>query len=123
MHLEHVNLSLKGWNWGLAKFTANALDFEVDGKPAFEVPLCNVSHSMTGKNEVTLEFHPNDDAPVSLMELRFHIPADANVDDPVQVFIDEKIISIVLVSSGFPAGQLLFGWGRLHQKSSVIHPP
>lgn len=54
---------------------------------AFEIPLNNVSHTTTAKNEVTLEFHQNDDAAVSLMELRFHIPGDpANQDkDNVQV--------------------------------------
>lgn len=86
IEVEQVNMCLKGWNWGLAKFQANAMDFEIDGKPAFEIPLSNVSHSITSKNEVTVEFHPNDDAPVSLMELRFHIPADSNsTEDPVQV--------------------------------------
>ena len=58
----------------------------MSGQNAFEIPLGNVSHSITGKNEVTLEFHQNDDAAVSLMELRFHIPADSNTDtDTVQV--------------------------------------
>ena len=32
---------------------------------------------MTAKNEVTLEFHQNDDAAVSLYEMRFHVPNDA----------------------------------------------
>ena len=41
---------------------------------AFEVPLNNVSHCVTAKNEVTLEFHQNDDAAVSLYEMRFHVP-------------------------------------------------
>ena len=44
---------------------------------AFEVPLNNVSHCVTAKNEVTLEFHQNDDAAVSLYEMRFHVPNDA----------------------------------------------
>lgn len=54
----------------------NALEFDVDNKIGFEVPLSHVSHTTTAKQEVTLEFHPNDDAAVSLMELRFHIPPD-----------------------------------------------
>lgn len=74
--LEKKDMSVKGWNWGLANFTGNALEFEVDNKLAFEVPLSHVSHTTTAKQEVTLEFHPNDDAAVSLMELRFHIPPD-----------------------------------------------
>lgn len=63
------------------------MNFEVDKNLVFEVPLTNVSHTTTSKNEVTLEFHQNDDAAVNLMELRFHVPGDAsNPDnDPVQV--------------------------------------
>ena len=99
--LEQVNMSLKGWNWGLSRFTANALDFEVDGKTAFEIPLGNVSHSLTSKNEVTVEFHPNDDAPVSLMELRFHIPAGAadNEQDPVQDFYRNVIAKADIIQA------------------------
>ena len=52
------------------------MDFEVGKGVAFEVPLGNVSHSVTNKNEVTLEFHQNDDAAVSVTELRFHVPSD-----------------------------------------------
>jgi structure-specific recognition protein 1 len=63
------------------------LEFEVENKLSFEVPLSHVSHTTTAKQEVTLEFHPNDDAAVSLMELRFHIPPDPkdNEKDLVQV--------------------------------------
>lgn len=90
--LEKKDLSIKGWNWGLAKFTANSLEFEVSGQNAFDIPLGNVSHSITGKNEVTLEFHQNDDAAVSLMELRFHIPADSNPEtDSVQEFYNNVV--------------------------------
>lgn len=57
----------------------------MEGLTAFEVPLSNVSQSQASKNEVTIEFHQNDDIPVSLMEKRFHIPSTAtNTDtDPV----------------------------------------
>ena len=46
-----------------------------------------MSHSTTAKNEVTIEFHMNDDAAVSLTEIRFHIPNDPkdNEKDTVQV--------------------------------------
>ena len=67
----------------------NGLNFAVDNNLAFEIPLNNVSHTTTSKNEVTLEFHQNDDAAVSLIELRFHIPTgETNPDkdtDQVQV--------------------------------------
>ena len=46
-----------------------------------------MSHSTTSKNEVTLEFHQNDEAAVSLVEMRFHIPSEQNPEgDPVEVY-------------------------------------
>lgn len=58
----------------------------MEGQTAFEIPLVNVSRSITAKNEVTIEFTPNDDAAVSLVELRFHVPSDTTSDvDPVNV--------------------------------------
>lgn len=50
-------LSLKGWNWGTARFYGSVLSFDVGHHTAFEIPLTNVSQCTTGKNEVTLEFH------------------------------------------------------------------
>ena len=50
-------LSLKGWNWGTAKFNGSVLSFDVGHNTALEVPLNHVSQCTTGKNEVTLEFH------------------------------------------------------------------
>lgn len=65
------------------------LSFEVSDSPAFEVPLASVSQCTTGKNEVTLEFHQNDDAEVSLMEVRFYVPPSTGDDgmDPVEVCV------------------------------------
>jgi len=86
--LEKKDLSVRGWNWGVADFIGSTLDFKVEGLTAFEVPLSNISHSQISKNEVTIEFHLNDDVPVSLMEMRFHIPSNsATTDvDPVAEF-------------------------------------
>uniref|UniRef100_V5IJS3 FACT complex subunit SSRP1 n=1 Tax=Ixodes ricinus TaxID=34613 RepID=V5IJS3_IXORI len=88
MSLGTRDLCLKGWNWGTARFEGSVLSFDIDSKSsAYEIPLGNVSHCTTAKNEVTLEFHQNDDAAVSLMELRFHVPTDPNSDtDPIQAF-------------------------------------
>lgn len=37
--------------------------------------------------KVTLEFHQNDDTPVSLVEMRFHIPMTESAEvDPVEAF-------------------------------------
>lgn len=64
----------------------NSLGFKVDNSLAFEIPLVNVTNSTTAKNEVTIEFHQNDDAAVSLMEVRFHVPPDPDSEkDPVAV--------------------------------------
>ncbi|VDK52223.1 unnamed protein product [Gongylonema pulchrum] len=64
------------------------MEFEVDGKPCFEIPLSNVSNCTAGKSEAALEFHQGDGCPISLMEMRFHIPTDPDADedvDPVEV--------------------------------------
>lgn len=50
-------LSLKGWNWGTAKFNGSVLSFDVGSNSAFEIPLAQVSQCNTGKNEITMEFH------------------------------------------------------------------
>jgi structure-specific recognition protein 1 len=50
-------LSLKGWNWGTAKFKGSVLTFDIGRDAAFDVPLSYVSQCTTGKNEVTLEYH------------------------------------------------------------------
>lgn len=63
------------------------LSFDVNDNTAFEIPLSNVSQCATGKNEVTLEFHQNDDTEVSLMEVRFYVPPSQSDErqDPVEV--------------------------------------
>ncbi|XP_050437170.1 FACT complex subunit Ssrp1 isoform X2 [Adelges cooleyi] len=95
-------LSIKGWNWGSSKFNGAILSFDIGNLTAFEIPLNNVSQCTTGKNEVTLEFHQNDEAPVSLCEMRFHIPTAelAGDQDPVDAFHDQvmKQASVISVS-------------------------
>lgn len=133
-------LSLKGWNWGTAKFNGAVLSFNVGSKTAFEIPLNNVSQCNTGKNEVVLEFHQvynlinytwgqiisflfyaailslnllslnllilikstfqNDDTPVSLMEMRFHIPTSemAGDLDPVDAFHQQVMNKASVIS-------------------------
>lgn len=95
-------LSVKGWNSGTAKFSGAVLSFDIGNHSAFEIPLSYVSQCPTGKNEVTMEFHPNDDAPVSLLEMRFYIPpAELAGDlDPVEAFHKQvmKNASVISVS-------------------------
>lgn len=88
-HVELVekDLCVKGWNWGTVKFGGQLLSFDIGEQPVFEIPLSNVSQCTTGKNEVTLEFHQNDDAEVSLMEVRFYVPpTQEDGVDPVEAF-------------------------------------
>ena len=62
------------------------LQFSVEDKTAFEIPLNQVNKSTKNKNEVTIEFHQSDEAPVSLVEMRFHIPTNQEDEqDPVKV--------------------------------------
>nr|XP_039270254.1 FACT complex subunit SSRP1-like [Styela clava] len=90
--IEQQDMSAKGWNWGDTTFNGYELQFDVDSKRAFEIPLQNVSQCTPGKNEVSLEFHQNDDAELSLMEMRFFVPPSQNDEtDTVQVFSDNVI--------------------------------
>ena len=102
MEMMDRDLSVKGWNWGTANFAGSVLTFEAGKSDAYEIPLPYVNQCNPGKNEVTLEFHQNDDAPVMLCEMRFHIPTNelAGDVDPVEAFKDQvnKKASIVTTS-------------------------
>jgi structure-specific recognition protein 1 len=102
--LEKSDLSIKGWNWGKPNFIGDTLSFEADGKCAFEIPLKNVSNTNISKNEAILQFHQNEDASVSLMEIRFHVPSAGteNDADPAQEFID-KVLSRADIKSASDA--------------------
>lgn len=99
INIPEKELSLRGWNWGTVKFEGSVLDFEVEKKSSFEIPLNHVSQCTTGKNEVTLEFHQNDDAPVNLIEMRFHIPiTETTEDDPVDSFFKNVMDKASVIS-------------------------
>ncbi|GMR42817.1 hypothetical protein PMAYCL1PPCAC_13012, partial [Pristionchus mayeri] len=78
--------SVKGWNYGDARIKGPNLEFSVDGKLAFEVPLQNVNKCIAAKNEATLEFQDNDDAPVALTEMRFFMAEEEQGEDRVEAF-------------------------------------
>ncbi|XP_064417009.1 FACT complex subunit SSRP1 isoform X2 [Latimeria chalumnae] len=85
--LTEKDFCVKGWNWGTVRFGGQLLSFDIGEQSAFELPLSNVSQCTTGKNEVTLEFHQNDDAEVSLMEVRFYVPSTQEDGvEPVEAF-------------------------------------
>ncbi|KAF8882892.1 structure-specific recognition protein-domain-containing protein [Gymnopilus junonius] len=82
--LETIEVSFKGWNWGVADFHGEDLAFMVSDKTSFELPLRHVANSnIAGKTEVSLEFS-NLTAPSKsggsrqvgdeLTEIRFFVP-------------------------------------------------
>ena len=111
--MKEKEFCLKGWNWGVANFVGSSMNFDIDKATAFEVPLSNVSHCTSAKNEVTIEFHQNDDAAVSLMELRFHIPnpADPTADDPVQSFVENVMAKADIIQA---TGDAIVTFSELH---------
>ncbi|XP_041456015.1 FACT complex subunit SSRP1-like isoform X1 [Lytechinus variegatus] len=99
VELQDKELSLKGWNWGTARFEGSELDFHVDKKSAFQLPLGNVCHATTAKNEVILEFHQNDDAEVSLMEMRFYVPSTDSTTDAAGAFLDNVMAKADIIQA------------------------
>ncbi|KUJ21449.1 FACT complex subunit pob-3 [Mollisia scopiformis] len=56
-NLEHKEHALRGWNWGKGEFGKAELAFNVQNRPAFEIPYSEISNTnLAGKNEVALEF-------------------------------------------------------------------
>ncbi|KAJ7643945.1 SSrecog-domain-containing protein [Roridomyces roridus] len=77
--LEEIDVSFKGWNWGVTDFRGQDLAFLVSNKTSFELPLRNVANSnIAGRTEVSLEFTPSASSSNKRMdemtEIRFHVP-------------------------------------------------
>ncbi|EIW73062.1 hypothetical protein TREMEDRAFT_14396, partial [Tremella mesenterica DSM 1558] len=106
--LETKDPALKGYNWGKVNVLNHDIEFSVQNKTAFEIPLSAVANSnVAGKNEVSLEFAPpafkKDPKNLSLkpmdemVEIRFYVPgksvkprgSDAGSDDESEVELDE----------------------------------
>ena len=91
---------MRGWNWGKAEFSKAELVFNVQNRPAFEIPYPEISNTnLAGKNEVAVELSlpvTGDDAGTNghlggaramgkkagggkdqLVEMRFYIPGTA----------------------------------------------
>ncbi|KAL2867137.1 FACT complex subunit POB3 [Aspergillus lucknowensis] len=99
INVESREHALRGWNWGKAEFTKAELAFNVQNRPAFEIPYSEISNTnLAGKNEVAVELSLSADAndanskpagstknrgkkaaagPDELVELRFYIPGTA----------------------------------------------
>lgn len=57
INLENKEHALRGWNWGKGEFGKQELAFNVQNRPAFELPYSEISNTnLAGKNEVAVEF-------------------------------------------------------------------
>ena len=57
INLENKEHALRGWNWGKGEFGKAELAFNVQNRPAFEIPYSEISNTnLAGKNEVAVEF-------------------------------------------------------------------
>ena len=82
---------MRGWNWGKAEFGKAELTFNVQNRPAFEIPYSEIANTnLAGRNEIAVEFAPGDHGKSSqngqvkskkasasrdqLVEIRFYIP-------------------------------------------------
>jgi structure-specific recognition protein 1 len=80
--VENREHSLRGWNWGKARFEGNELAFQVGARNVFEIPLGKVSNTnLVGKNEVAVEFAVPKEGEKKeyelgdeLVEIRFYVP-------------------------------------------------
>ncbi|CAP28820.2 Protein CBR-HMG-4 [Caenorhabditis briggsae] len=99
--IEQSNLFIKGWSYGQAEVKGRNIEFSWEDKPIFEIPCTNVSNVTANKNEAVLEFHQNDNAQIALMEMRFHMPVDAETEEDVDKV--EEFKKAVLAYAGLEA--------------------
>lgn len=58
VRLEDKEHALRGWNWGKAEFGRAELSFNVQNRPAFEIPYSEITNTnLAGKNEIAVEFN------------------------------------------------------------------
>lgn len=99
--MDNKEHALRGWNWGKGEFSKAELVFNVQSRPAFEIPYTEISNTnLAGKNEVAVEFSvpgagqetgtnghlggarakgkKSGGARDQLVEMRFYIPGTAS---------------------------------------------
>lgn len=90
LNLEHLEHSLRGWNWGEVNFERDEFVFNVASRPSFEIPYKVVANSnVSGKTEVAVELglqaaKERTTGGDELVEIRFYVPGvvqQENVDD------------------------------------------
>jgi structure-specific recognition protein 1 len=61
VNVEHKEHTLRGWNWGKTEFGRAEMVFNVQNRPAFEIPYSEVANAnQAGKNEIAVEFNLED---------------------------------------------------------------
>lgn len=54
--LENKEHALRGWNWGKAEFSKTDISFNVQNRPAFEIPYSEIGNTnLAGRNEISVE--------------------------------------------------------------------
>lgn len=57
VHLDQKEHALRGWNWGKGEFGKAELTFNVQNRPAFEIPYSEIANTnLTGRTEVAVDF-------------------------------------------------------------------
>ncbi|MCJ1254765.1 FACT complex subunit [Lignoscripta atroalba] len=114
INLENKEHALRGWNWGKGEFGKSELAFNVQNRPAFEIPYSEISNTnLAGKNEVSVEFSlPADGTETGtnghlggarsrgrkagaardqLVEMRFYIPGTTTKKEKVEDGEDKSV--------------------------------
>jgi structure-specific recognition protein 1 len=78
--IKEEAMATSGHNWGRLQVEGSSMVFRIGGKPAFTLPLPDVSQAQQGREEVMLEF-PIDDTVAggredTLVEMSFYVPRD-----------------------------------------------
>eukprot|EP01147_Barroeca_monosierra_P002940 gene2941-8177_t len=84
IEIKIVELSLKGHNSGIPKFHDTFLSFDIDGKPAFELPLNVVKSASAQKFEANVDFlvdTEKDDELQQIESMRFVVIPEPGMDD------------------------------------------
>ncbi|AOA60332.1 FACT complex subunit [Komagataella phaffii CBS 7435] len=89
VNLEHKEHSLRGWNWGKTQLTRAELVFNVNNRPAWEIPYSEISNSnLTGRHEISMELNPKtvdenhyETLGDELVEVRLYVPGQIDKDE------------------------------------------
>lgn len=101
LHTEKI--STKGWHWGQATVNGKRYCFNINGQPAFEIPLQNLSNVTSTKSDLALELQPPTGGGEidQVVEIRFVVPQPKEGD---AVEMAENLKTELLDASGLATG-------------------